>query len=329
MSECVLIGGVFDPLHAGHLDYLEKAKEIADGRRVVCAVSAGSDKHPTLVDAMDRAEILRALGVDAFLHLCPTVAPFIRTRKPKAYIKGRDWDGKLPPEELRACQDVGAEVIYTDTMVSSSTKLLANYVRELNQEKLAAFERFVQKQAPVDKPWEPVTDYSWEAREPIERPHAVLIKETFAPRSVLDVGCGPGHLVRLLKELGVKARGVDLPKFDITWDVDVAEDFRYVSDLVICREVLEHMTVCQLAVAVRNLAKLSSKYVYVTTRFTDKPHLLDVDGSDGLDPTHISLLNQDLLRTLFVLEGCTRRQDLERRLDWQHKGRVLVYEVGA
>ena len=55
-------------------------------------------------------------------------------------------------------------------------------------------------------------------------------------------------------------------------------------------------------------------------------HLLDVMTSDDLDPTHISMLNQDFLRTLFVLEGFKRRADLEQAMDWRQYGRVLVYE---
>jgi hypothetical protein len=38
------------------------------------------------------------------------------------------------------------------------------------------------------------------------------------------------------------------------------------------------------------------------------------------------MLNQDFLRTLFVLEGFKRRKDLEVRMDWKGLGRVLVYE---
>ena len=76
-----------------------------------------------------------------------------------------------------------------------------------------------------------------------------------------------------------------------------------------------------------NLCALSSRFVYVTTRFARAPqHLLSVDTSDGLDPTHITMLNQSLLRLLFVLEGFKRRADLEQRMDWQGKARVLVYE---
>jgi hypothetical protein len=38
------------------------------------------------------------------------------------------------------------------------------------------------------------------------------------------------------------------------------------------------------------------------------------------------LLTKDFLRLLFVLEGFRRRTDLEERMGWGDKNRVLVYE---
>ena len=54
--------------------------------------------------------------------------------------------------------------------------------------------------------------------------------------------------------------------------------------------------------------------------------LLDFTTQFDVDPTHITLLNKDFLRVLFVLEGFARRRDLEERMDWAGKDRVLVYE---
>lgn len=193
-------------------------------------------------------------------------------------------------------------------------------------EALARFEALVQSQKPADVPWAPVTDYSAEERDKVEAPHADRIVATFAPNSVLDVGCGPGHLVRLLEARRVDVIGVDKTHgFDITDSRRCAKAFP--RELVICREVLEHLTIREIAQAVRNLCAVSSRFVYVTTRFAQNPdHLLDVDTSDDLDPTHISMMNQDFLRVLFVLEGFKRRPDLEQQMDWMQKGRVLVYE---
>lgn len=201
---------------------------------------------------------------------------------------------------------------------------------------LAAFQTLLTTQVGPQGPWQPVTDYSLDARADVEGRTPDLILSTFTPKTILDAGCGYGHLVRLLLERGADARGFDLkprrdwlesPRFraqDVT-DAKTLDTRKY--ELVICREVLEHLTVKQIGRAVTNLCGLSKRFVYVTTRFHPNPaHLLDVATSDGLDPTHISLLNQDFLRTLFVLEGFTRRSDLETLMDWRQLGRVLVYE---
>jgi 2-polyprenyl-3-methyl-5-hydroxy-6-metoxy-1,4-benzoquinol methylase len=194
---------------------------------------------------------------------------------------------------------------------------------------LARFEALVQSQQPASQPWEPVTPYDFASRKAIEGPHAELIQSTFTPATVMDYGCGPeACLLRMLREIGVDAVGHDVPAHRSRLRYhEVGDLVSGVYDLVICREVLEHATVRALVGVVRELCKLSTRYVYVTTRFHPKPdHLLDVVTSDDLDPTHITMLNQDFLRTLFVLEGFKRRKDLEVRMDWKGLGRVLVYE---
>ena len=205
---------------------------------------------------------------------------------------------------------------------------------------LKRLEHLVATQRPADVPWTPVTDYSAAARDVVERPHAELIlqhlvTEAYAERHVLDYGCGPDkHLVRNLEradyerndinhELSLYAYDPQIPGSDAHIDI-YYDEAPY--DLVICREVLEHLTVREVVTTVRELCRLGDR-VYVTTRFNPDPsHLLDVMTSDDLDPTHITLLNQDFLRTLFVLEGFWRRSDLERIMDWREYGRVLVYE---
>jgi SAM-dependent methyltransferase len=182
--------------------------------------------------------------------------------------------------------------------------------------------------------------YNLETRRAIEARNPALIKEVFEPRRALDLGCGPGALMHLLWELGVDVEGIDFAessqrlatpevrgRIAIGNVTDASLKPADAFDLVICREVLEHLTVFEVKRAVANMVRMTSRFVYVTTRFHPSPgDLLDFNQQDDLDPTHITLLNKDLLRLMFVLEGCRSRPDLEARMDWGNKGRVLVME---
>jgi SAM-dependent methyltransferase len=181
--------------------------------------------------------------------------------------------------------------------------------------------------------------YDLETRRRIEDRNPQLIADVFAPRRVLDVGCGPGFLMTFLHELGIEVQGIDFSPSSLTLAPPAVRDRIVIApvtelpvqaasyDLVICREVLEHLTVLQVRRAVAEMCRTSGQFVYVTTRFHPDPRtLLDLTTDFETDPTHITLLTKDFVRTLFVLEGFRRRADFEERMDWGGKGRVLVYE---
>lgn len=346
----ILTSGAFDGVHAGHVQYLEAAKALCEGEEVlVCAIAP--DDYIAAVKGRapywhqgDRLRTVHALAcVDAVLPQQPlSVAPFIRQYRPRLFVKGPDWQDRLPEDVLLACDDVGTDIVYVNTPGTHVAE-----AKPTDAQALAAFEALVLSQQPATQPWQPVTDYSFEARKAIEGPHPRLILDVLAPRRIIDIGCGPeGHLVRLLTEerpgrphdpCGMDPQIPDsrwpLFRGDILTATITANPYHAHEleargyDLVICREVLEHLIIRDVRRAVGNLCALSSRYVYVTTRFAQQPaHLLSVDTADELDPTHITMLNQALLRTLFVLEGFKRRADLEEQLDWQRKGRCLVYE---
>jgi 2-polyprenyl-3-methyl-5-hydroxy-6-metoxy-1,4-benzoquinol methylase len=181
--------------------------------------------------------------------------------------------------------------------------------------------------------------YDLETRRRVEDRNPALIKDVFEPARVLDVGCGPGFLMLFLAELGIEVEGIDFSPSSrelappevrekiMVGDVAEPQAPERSADLVICREVLEHLTVLQVRRTVEQLCRASSRFVYVTTRFHPSPaSLLDFTTDFETDPTHVTLLAKDFLRCLFVLEGFRRREELEERMDWARKGRVLVYE---
>ena len=181
--------------------------------------------------------------------------------------------------------------------------------------------------------------YDLETRRRIEARNPELIKEVFAPERILDVGCGPGFLMYFLHELGVEVQGIDFSPSSRELAPPAVRDRITVGavtephvaeasyDLVVCREVLEHLTVLEVRRTVAELCRASSRYVYLTTRFHPDPDgLLDFTTQFEVDPSHITLLSKDFLRCLFVLEGFARRADLEQQMDWAGKDRVLVYE---
>ena len=219
---------------------------------------------------------------------------------------------------------------------------------------ISQFERQILEQRPVEHThydaeyftgdWRAEgNNYSLEKRRELEARNPALIKEVFQPKKVLDLGCGPGALMHLLWELGVDCDGIDFSESSRALATPQVRDRIAVGhvtdptlkpanayDLVICREVMEHLTVLQVRQTVANIVRMTSRFAYVTTRFHPNPaSLLDFTTQFDVDPTHITLLNKDMLRLMFVLEGCQSRPDLEAKMDWAGKGRVLVLEKRA
>ena len=352
-KKVAMVDGAFDPLHHGHIEYFTRAREVSGA--LLCNIAPDSytaAKHPPLIPADRRAAVIDALKPIDYTHVSPVdTETVLRELQPTHYIKGKDWADRLPPEQVRICQEEGIEIVFLDTVRDSSTQLLRNFQAPRNGHvDLGAFEELVFSQRQVEaehydeeywhSDWRQGGNvYTVETRRKIEGRHPQVIKEVFNPSRVLDVGCGPGILMYLLHEVGIAADGVDpapgmrdMAPPEVKDRIIVGDaatravpDNAY--DLVICREVFEHLTVLQVREAVRNICRMTSRFAYATTRFHPNPStLLDVTTQFDVDPSHITLLNKDLLRLFFVLEGFRQRKDLEDRIDWMGKGRVLVYE---
>ena len=112
----VCISGYFDPLHVGHLEYINKAKELGDYLVVIvnnnfqCKLKKGK----FFMDEKDRLEIVKNLkSVDeVFLSVDKdrTVSKSLEKLKPSVFANGGDRKNYEIPES-KICKEHGIEII--------------------------------------------------------------------------------------------------------------------------------------------------------------------------------------------------------------------------
>jgi bifunctional ADP-heptose synthase (sugar kinase/adenylyltransferase) len=122
-----MVSGGFDPIHAGHIAYFAFAAGL--GRPVLCNIDPDSyveRKHPVLVEARDRAQVLDAIRHIDYTHRSEvSVAEVLDRLRPRYFVKGVDWKGRLPEEEVAVCDGAGIEIVYSDTVHGSSSRLVS------------------------------------------------------------------------------------------------------------------------------------------------------------------------------------------------------------
>jgi cytidyltransferase-like protein len=350
-SKKILVSGSFDPIHEGHVKYFQEARK--SGLQVVCLVATDdwvSAKHAPFLSRASKIEVLSQFStIDFVISDELKLEDAIRAIRPTLLAKGLDWKGKLPKEEFEMCQQLGVEIVYFDTITNSSSNLLSIFKNNISHDLSDLEETIANQEISTSEiydsnyftdPWRHAgVTYSLDDRRQIEGKNPTLIKEVFSPRNVLDAGCGPGALVYFLKELGINVSGIDFssdaitaaPEF-IKGDVQVGNisEINFADnnfDLVICREVLEHIPIKAYPAIISELARVTSRFIYITTRFNPNPrHLFDISTEFDVDPTHITCAPINLVRFLCTINGLTRKPDLELKMDWLDKRRVLVYE---
>lgn len=123
-GKVAMVDGGFDPLHYGHVLYFRKASEF--GLPVLCNVSSDSyvsTKHPVLLPQDVRCQLIDEFKSISYVHASRrSTAEVLEQARPKIYIKGSDWDGRLPEVETQVCRRNGVEVKFVDTVVDSSSK---------------------------------------------------------------------------------------------------------------------------------------------------------------------------------------------------------------
>ena len=135
-KQVAMVDGAFDPLHRGHIEYFRAAAEHLDVP-LLCNVASDRyvwTKHPPLLPEEQRAAIVDAIRFISYTHVNQfDTETILRELQPKYYVKGKDWDGRLPPEQVKICREHGIEVVYLDTVFDSSTRILNEVIKQLSQ----------------------------------------------------------------------------------------------------------------------------------------------------------------------------------------------------
>jgi len=133
-QKVVVASGYFSVLHVGHIEYLEKSKQLGD----VLIVIVNNDHQTRLkkghvfMPARERIRVLRALkcvdavveSIDEDRSVCKTLAML----HPDIFTNGGDQFNECIPEAA-VCKEMGIEMVDgLGGKIQSTTNLLANEV---------------------------------------------------------------------------------------------------------------------------------------------------------------------------------------------------------
>ncbi|HEY1173753.1 MAG TPA: D-glycero-beta-D-manno-heptose 1-phosphate adenylyltransferase [Verrucomicrobiae bacterium] len=124
----VVTHGCFDILHAGHVSYLQQAREQGDvllvGLNADASIKGLKGPNRPINNEGDRAQIMAALrSVDA-VTLFPEVRAtnLLKAAQPDVYVKGGDYTLEtLNPEERAVVQAAGAKIVFIQFLEGRST----------------------------------------------------------------------------------------------------------------------------------------------------------------------------------------------------------------
>jgi len=126
-----MVDGAFDPLHRGHIEYFRSAAERLEVP-LLCNVASDQyvrTKHPPLLPEDQRAAIVDAIRYISYTHINQfDTETILKQLRPRYYVKGKDWQGRLPPDQVRICGDHGIGIVYLDTVLDSSSRILEQFL---------------------------------------------------------------------------------------------------------------------------------------------------------------------------------------------------------
>src|SRR3954471_2768032 len=133
---------------------------------------------------------------------------------------------------------------------------------------------------------------------------AEQIVARIAPASVLDAGCAMGMVVESLRDRGVEAFGVDVSDYAIAsvradvrpfcWTGSILAPFPRRYDLIVCIEVLEHLSAREAERAVANFVEFTDDVLFSST------------PKDFKETTHFNVQPPEWWAELFARHGFYR-----------------------
>ncbi len=134
-KKIVFTNGCFDILHAGHVDYMEKARSLGS----VLFVGVNSDSSVRRLKGSKRPIVeqkyrIRALsGLSSVDHVCvfeeDTPEELIRDVKPDVLVKGMDWKGKKIAGQDFVTEN-GGKVVFIDFLEGISTSIIIEKIQK-------------------------------------------------------------------------------------------------------------------------------------------------------------------------------------------------------
>ncbi|MCM2339394.1 MAG: adenylyltransferase/cytidyltransferase family protein [Burkholderiales bacterium] len=148
-QKIVAVSGGFDPLHIGHIRYMQEAKKLGDKLIVILNNDNWFDVKgkPVFMSHHERREIIEALEcVDEVVissHKKNTkdisVCKELLKIKPHVFANGGDRkpeDNDLPQAEYKICQKLGIEMVFNvgkGGKIRSSSQLLKEYSKKIKK----------------------------------------------------------------------------------------------------------------------------------------------------------------------------------------------------
>ena len=137
-KKLVVTNGCFDILHAGHVAYLENARNHGDALLVGITSDSGTRElkgpnRPVNVEE-DRAAVLAALqSVDGvFIFPETTAVNFLTQVKPDLYVKGGDYTiDTINQEERRLIEKMGGKILIIPGVPGRSTTAMLEKISKL------------------------------------------------------------------------------------------------------------------------------------------------------------------------------------------------------